>query len=62
MKYQNSLGPGQYELNPSITPNGSYFVSKYANSGCSKVGKAKRRSINDPSITPGPGKCIKYSI
>lgn len=56
-RHQNSLGPGHYDLIPSITPNGSYFVSKYPNSGCSIVGKAKRKSLNDPSITPGPGKC-----
>lgn len=56
-RHQNSLGPGHYDLIPSITPSGSYFVSKYQNSGCSIVGKAKRKSLADPSTTPGPGKC-----
>lgn len=56
-KHQNNLGPGQYDTIPSLTKSGHYFYSKYGNSGCRIMGKAQRQSINDPSITPGPGKC-----
>lgn len=56
-KHQNHLGPGQYETIPSITKSGNYYYSKYGNSGCRIIGRASRKAINDPSITPGPGKC-----
>jgi hypothetical protein len=39
-KHQNSLGPGQYDLISSLTASGKYFYSKYASSGCSKLGRA----------------------
>jgi hypothetical protein len=56
-RHQNKLGPGQYEPVSSLSSSGSYFYSKYGNSGCRIIGRAQRKSINDPSITPGPGKC-----
>lgn len=57
-RHQNPLGPGQYQALSSINSSGNYFYSKYSNSGCGKIGRAQRKSINDPSNTPGPGKCI----
>ncbi len=56
-RHQNSLGPGQYELAPSLNANGSYFLSKYMGSGCSKLGRSQRKPINEPNIAPGPGRC-----
>ena len=32
-------GPGTYDLNGTISPNGSYFVSKFRSSLCRTFGK-----------------------
>jgi hypothetical protein len=53
------LGPGQYSTIGDFNNEGKYFVTKYHNSGASKIGNSKR-FLNYQPISPGPGKCTRF--
>ena len=39
------LGPGQYETISGTTPTGKYYISRFANSACRKIGREKRAEL-----------------
>ena len=51
------LGPGQYETLAGTTADGRYYVSRFVNSACRKIGRSKRQELAKRSETPGPGQC-----
>ena len=51
-------GPGHYQMTPTMTGRGTYFVSKFRSSMCRTFGNEKRGSCTDRDarvMTPGPG-------
>lgn len=47
---ENFPGPGSYNPNVAIDPNGSYFFSKYKNTFASKFNPPTSKRFNDKSI------------
>lgn len=55
------LGPGQYPIQAPISARGTYYNSKYASSGCPKIGQDERFTVIKAEA-PGPGKCKSLFI
>lgn len=58
MPKNGTPGPGTYAIPPSLTRNGSYFVSQYKSSRCRGFGKDNRITVNfnkSAQGNPGPG-------